>query len=82
MMGNVPAIITALLLKLLQDNTWYDNITSDWSNFGLQIDPAGQIIWKRGRLGLALMIISSIFMFYGSDCLIYNPPPNDEEEIV
>jgi hypothetical protein len=39
-MANVPAMICAGLLKVLQDNTWFDRITSDWSNWGLQIDPA------------------------------------------
>jgi hypothetical protein len=37
---NVPAMICAGLLKVIQDNTWFDEITSDWSNWGLQIDPA------------------------------------------
>ena len=76
-MANVPAMICAGLLKVLQDNTWFDRITSDWSNWGLQIDPAEQVIWKRGRLGLAMIIISSVFMFYGSDTMVHKPTDLD-----
>jgi hypothetical protein len=35
MMANIPAVIVALMLKYLQDNTWFDDLTNDWSNWGL-----------------------------------------------
>jgi hypothetical protein len=58
MMANVPALISAGLLRVLQDNTWFDDIVSDWSNWGLQLDASEKVIWKRGRLGLAMLLIS------------------------
>ena len=81
-MANIPAVIVALMLKYLQDNTWFDNLTNDWSNWGLQIDPAQQVIWKRGRLGLAFLIISAVFMFNGSDAMIYRPTKKIEKQII
>jgi hypothetical protein len=94
MMANTPAIIVALLLKYMQDNTWFDNLVSDWSNWGLAIDPATQVASKRGRLGLAFLIISGkfsfdikqlhlvVFMFYGSDSMIYKPTPKQQRQIL
>ena len=35
MMANIPAVCVALMLKYLQDNTWFDDLTNDWSNWGL-----------------------------------------------
>ena len=39
MMANIIILITAVLLLMLQKNTWFDDITSNWSDWGLAIDP-------------------------------------------
>ena len=72
-MANIPAVLVALMLKYLQDNTWFDDLTNDWSDWGLQIDESKKVIWKRGRLGLAFLLISCVFMFNGSDAMIFRP---------
>lgn len=39
MMANTAILITAGLLLMLQTNTWFDDYTSNWSDWGLAIDP-------------------------------------------
>lgn len=40
------------------------------------------MIWKRGRLGLAFLLISCVFMFNGSDAMIFRPSKKQEKMII
>ncbi len=67
-LGAIPVLIVAGILKMVQDEGFFDDIPVDWVNIDSDITEKELIVFKRGRLGLALTMaacnISTLLNLY------------------
>ena len=62
----VPSMIVAALLSMLQGASLFADVSARWTDFGDEVGPAAAIAQARGRLGVAFVIISIVFLLHGA----------------
>lgn len=78
----VPALLVAAFLQLLQFADVSAEINARWTDFGGEVTSKARVDQVRGRLGLAFIIISIIFLLHGADTIINQPSEDEEEQIL
>lgn len=82
LLASVPALVVAGCLQLLQIADLSAEISARWTDFGSEVSSAARIDQVRGRLGLAFVVVSVIFLQHGGECIITQPTEEEEAEIL
>ena len=60
-------------MKLTESISIFDNVDANWSNLQQQVDTSMIQPNRRGRLGLQLIIVGFVCLFYGTNVMISRP---------
>ena len=78
----VPVAIAAGVIKLTENISIFDGVDANWSNLQQPVDPSMVVPNRRGRLGLQLIIVGFVCLFYGASVMVSMPSKSEEAEII
>lgn len=81
LLSSVPAVIVAGFLRFIQQAGLFADTQARWTDFGSEVTPSQDIEGRRGRLGLALVILGVIFLLHGAETIISQPSEEEEGAI-